>query len=196
MGYKQSSTSYFSDEKAPSNILQRISMGDLDAVTECINKYDKFVWNIARKFTKTREDAEDASQEIFIEIWKYAGRFDETKSPEWAFIALIARRHLIDLLRTSKSHHELPFFETELENRSSDYHKKLQMKVEMRYMVEAIERLRIEERRLVKLSIYEGMSHPEIAESLGLPLGTVKTQIRRGFQKVRVSLGLPSFQTF
>lgn len=179
------------DKTDSSNILQRIAEDDKSAITDCLTAYGKLIWALARRFSGTREDAEDAVQEIFIDIWKYAARFDETKSPEGAFVTLIARRRLIDRLRKSKNQPHTSLFENTPTNRASDAHKKLQMYVEIKYAVDALDKLSTHERNIIRMAIYNGMSHNEIAKTTGLPLGTVKSQLRRGFQKLRVSIGLP-----
>ena len=172
-------------------ILQRIARADKTAVEECFNFYGGFVWNIARKFTKTREDAEDAVQEIFIDIWKNAARFDPAKSPESAFIWLIARRRSIDQLRRSACLPQNSFSENALIMLASDSHKRLQMYVEVKSAIDALNKLKPREKQVVRMAIYEGMSHNEIAQAVGLPLGTVKSRMRQGLQKIRSSIKLP-----
>ena len=172
-------------------VLQRIAKGDQPAVKECLDKYGKSVWFLARRFTKTREDAEDATQEIFIDIWKSAARFDPTKSPEQAFVMLISRRRLIDCLRKSKCHIQTSLFEYELAEQASEDHTKLHICVEMAFVIDALNKLGFHQKRIIKMSIYGGYSHSKIAQAVGLPLGTVKSQIRRGLQNIRNLVELP-----
>lgn len=75
-------------------ILQRIGRRDKTAVKECIDIYGNLVWALARKYTDSLEEAETATQEIFLDIWRYVGRCDPTESSEVVFIFLIARRRL------------------------------------------------------------------------------------------------------
>jgi RNA polymerase sigma-70 factor (ECF subfamily) len=151
------------------------------------------VWFLARKFTKTREDAEDVTQEIFIDIWKSAARFDPTKSPEQAFVMLISRRRLIDCLRKAKRYPlTLSFDGTEKKQSSEDY-KRLHMYVEMKLAVDALNKLNIHEKRIIKMSVYGGISNREIAQTVRLPIGTVKSQIWRDLQKIRKSIDLPTY---
>lgn len=75
--------------------LQRIALGDATAVEDCINTHGVLIWGLAKEFTASREDAEAAACRIFLDIWKYAPRFDQTKLDEVNFIIMIARRHLI-----------------------------------------------------------------------------------------------------
>ena len=77
-------------------LLQKIANGDSSAVDECLAKYGNLVWSIARRYSPNNSDAEDATQEVFLEIWKNAARYDSDLSSEATFITMIARRRLID----------------------------------------------------------------------------------------------------
>ena len=83
-------------------LLVRVASGDADAVKACIDRYGPLVWSITRKMFRDERFAEDCVQEIFIELWKSAGRFDPERGSESTFIATIARRRLIDLRRRSQ----------------------------------------------------------------------------------------------
>ncbi len=85
-------------------VIQRIARADKTAVKNCINAYGDFVWTMAKNHTDSLEKAEIATQEIFLDIWKYAERFDPTKLDEAAFVFLIAHRRLINESRISQNH--------------------------------------------------------------------------------------------
>lgn len=82
-----------------STILQRITDRDQTVIKDCIDTYGNFIWALATKFTASTEEAEAATQEIFIDIWRYAERIDKTESAEDMLISLIARRRLIKYLQ-------------------------------------------------------------------------------------------------
>lgn len=190
--YMQFSMREEKDANGLPDILQRMARGDKSAVGECLDAYGKLIWSLAKRFGGTREDIEDAVQEIFIDIWRYAARFDPAKSPEGAFVTLIARRRLVDRLRKSKNQPRHSYSDDALENRANNFDENLQMYVEVKHIVDALDKLGSREKQLVRMTIYDGMSHSEIAKLTGLPLGTVKSQIRRGFGKLRFSIGLVS----
>jgi len=185
-----SSSSTANNTKKDSDILHRIANDDKTAVEECLNVYGGLVWSLAKKYCYSREDVEDAVQEIFIDIWRYAGRFDAKKSPEISFIMLIARRRLIDRMRKSNHRPQLVFSEEILETRSSDEHKKLQLHIELKDALQGLNKLHPQQKAIVQMAIFSGMSHREISQTIGLPFGTVKSNIRRGFQKIRKFVGI------
>ncbi|HEX8735827.1 MAG TPA: RNA polymerase sigma factor [Pyrinomonadaceae bacterium] len=174
------------------SILQRIAQGDQSAVQDCLKQYGNLVWYLVRKFTGNAEDAEDAAQEIFIDIWRNAARFDAAKAPEAAFITMIARRRLIDQLRKRKRQSQLQPLEDFTFAAQTDAGSEMQILLDARRASQIIDGLRPERKKVINLAIFGGLSHLEIAERTGMPLGTVKTHIRRGFQKVRKSFGAKS----
>lgn len=172
------------------SVLQRISNGDKTAVQDCLKKYGGLIWSLAKRMLPNSEDAEDAVQEIFIDIWKNADRFDESQSSETTFIAMIARRRLIDRIRKSNRQINADSIESVLVEPTNNFDERLQMSVEAKQAAKALQSLREEQRKVLQLSIYQGLSHQEIADALKMPIGTVKTHARRGILQAREFLGL------
>lgn len=171
-------------------VLNRIAQGDKAAVDECLKNYGGLVWSLARRMLNNKDEAEDAAQEIFIDIWKNAARFDETLSSETTFIAMIARRRLIDRIRKYKKRVNADSLEEVTVEPQSSVHRDIQLNVEAKQAAEAMTSLRPQERKILQLSIFQGLSHSEISSATGMPLGTVKTHARRGLSQVRKLLGL------
>lgn len=171
-------------------ILKRIASGDKSAVQDCLNAYGGLVWSLARRMSANTNEAEDAVQEIFIDVWKNAGRFDDAQASETTFVAMIARRRLIDRLRKTNRQPNIDSLEDILAEPMNSGNPDLQMCVEAREAAEAMKNLRPEQRQILHLSIVQGFSHQEIADALSMPLGTVKTHARRGLLQVREFLGL------
>jgi RNA polymerase sigma factor (sigma-70 family) len=169
------------------SLLQRVASGEAGATRECIARYGGLVWSIARRLSRSAADAEDATQEIFVDLWKSAARFDPNVASEGTFIAMIARRRLIDRRRRQSRRADtepLPDASTLI----ADAEKLLpqaELSADVAIAAKAIGELRPEERTAVILSSYYGLSHEEIATETGLPLGTVKTHARRGLMRVR-----------
>ncbi len=169
-------------------VLNRIALGDKTAVEDCLDTYGGLVWSLARRMCP--RDAEDAVQEIFIDIWKNAARFDAAQASETTFVAMIARRRLIDRIRKITRQPNIDSFEDILVEPADNSGGKIQMGVEARQAAQALKELRSEQRQILQLSIVQGFSHQEIADALKMPLGTVKTHARRGIIRVREILGL------
>jgi RNA polymerase sigma-70 factor (ECF subfamily) len=177
-------------------ILNRIAEGDKNAVQECLKTFGGLVWSLARRMCPNKEDAEDAVQEIFIDIWKNAQRFDAAQASETTFVAMIARRRLIDRIRKTNRQPNVDSFEDILVEPSDATDKQIQLSVEAKEAAAAMKTLRPEQRQILHLSIIQGFSHQEIADALKMPLGTVKTHARRGLIQVRENLGLENNSNF
>ncbi len=167
-------------------VLTRVAAGDADAVRECVTRYGGLVWSIARRMSRSETDAEDAAQEIFVDLWKSANRFDPNVASETTFIAMIARRRLIDRRRRQERRAEDPLVDAEKLIADAESSAPVaELSAEASIAAKALAELRPEERNAVILSSYYGLSHEEIASSTGMPLGTVKTHARRGLLRVR-----------
>jgi RNA polymerase sigma-70 factor (ECF subfamily) len=172
---------------ADESILERVAAGDPAAVGDCIDRYGGLVWSLVRSRIRNAADAEDASQEIFIELWKSAARFDPAVASEAVFIAMIARRRLIDRLRARGRQPVTEEFDEALA-RTDPLGTHAADASDVETAARALATLENGQREVVVLSIVQGMSHSEIATATGRPLGTVKTLLRRGLAKVRALL--------
>lgn len=172
------------------SLLERIAAGDSAAVKECMDVYGGLVWALARRMSHSAADAEDATQEIFVEIWKSAARYDAALGPEPVFVTTIARRRLIDRMRARKRRPPTEEFNEEInvEPALERAHAGT-LAVESARAARALAQLGEAERQILLMGIVDGMTHSEIATATGKPLGTVKTQMRRGLIKIRELLG-------
>ena len=144
---------------------------------------------------KNSDDAEDVVQEIFVDIWKNAERFDPTQSSETTFVAMIARRRIIDRIRYSARRISPDSLEDILAEPASRAHQNMQTSIEANEAAKALDALRPEQRQVLQLSIVHGLSHQEISDATGMPLGTVKTHARRGILQARAILGVGTTET-
>ena len=144
------------------------------------------VWSLARRMSSSAADAEDATQEIFLEIWKSAGRYDAALGSEAVFVTTIARRRLIDRMRARKRRPRTEEFdETATLEPGAEAADSGALAVEAALAARALEQLGEAERQVLLMGIVDGLTHSEIAMATGKPLGTVKTHMRRGLQKIR-----------
>lgn len=175
------------------SVLQRVAQGDSDAVKACLDEYGNLVWSMALRNCPDRSEAEDAVQEIFIDLWKSAGRFDASRASETTFVGMIARRRLIDRRRSRARRPIVEDLDERLEKRgeepvAGDGPDSVEATADASLAARALAQLDPKERHVVLMSAYHGYSHGQIADETGIPLGTVKTYIRRGLSRVRALL--------
>jgi RNA polymerase sigma-70 factor (ECF subfamily) len=166
-------------------LLQKVARGDEAAMTACVEQYGNLVWSLARGLLKNQADAEDAVQEIFINLWDNAARFDPRLGKEVTFVSMLARRRLIERIRARgrrEAKHDDSF---DLETLKSLDHRRVEASSDARRAARAIESLPQDKKAVVALHVVEGMTQGEIAKRLRLPLGTVKSHLRRGLTAIR-----------
>lgn len=159
------------------------------------NRYSPVVFTLCQRITGDRGTAEDLLIDVFFELWRKAGRYDATRGAPLTYITTLARSRAIDRKRTrsgrvigvggtdSDAAMDLASAET---SAVSDQPAERAALVERAIKVrEALNRLEADHRQTLELSYFEGLSHSEIAEKLGRPLGTVKTHIRMGVIRMR-----------
>ena len=175
------------------SVLERIAAGDMSAMQDCMDRYGGLVWSLARRLCAVG-DADDAVQEAFVSIWKNADRFDPSKGSEVTFVAMIARRRLIDVRRKRQrqpaTSGELLEFQESVDAPELDA--EVVRVEEAGRAMEALDELRPEQRRVLQLAVNYGLTQEQIAVHTGMPVGTVKTHVRRGLIRVRELLAAQS----
>ncbi len=166
-------------------ILARVAAGELDAMEECLTNYGGLVWALARKNTPTKTEAEDAVQEIFLEIWRNAARFNRSIASEVTFIAMIARRRLIDLRRKRNRTVETTVIPANLDGTKDAPYDRAEFKDDVERLRDHLQQLKPQEKQVIELSIDRGLSNQQIADQLAMPVATVKTHARRGLIRLR-----------
>ena len=173
---------------ADSDVLKRVAAGEPDSVKLCFDRFGGLVWSLARKFCETPTDAEDAVQEIFTEIWSKADRYDPKIASETTFITMIARRRLIDILRKrgrTPRHAALEDVQVQAQPQTSP----VETQEQLQRVKDVIGTLKPKQQAALRMAIYDNCTHATIARELDIPLGSVKTNIRRGLQRIRDVLG-------
>jgi RNA polymerase sigma-70 factor (ECF subfamily) len=176
----------------PKTILQRIAEGDSSAVDDCLKEYGGLIWTLAKRSCRVASDAEDAAQEIFVELWRHADRFDPSKAGEATFVSMIARRRLIDRNRRGKSAPDVvSMTESFVELPDSNASDPIELSEEAAKAARCMQKLSDNQRRILTLSIDRGHPQSAIATALELPLGTVKSYARRGLLQLRECMQRP-----
>jgi RNA polymerase sigma factor (sigma-70 family) len=172
------------------SVLSRVSRGDAGGIAACIDEFGSLVWALARRMSPKRDEAEDAVQEIFMDLWKSAARFDPQRGSEKVFITMIARRRLIDRLRRDAQQPEFASTDDLDVIGFAEPGTRGEVCIEAERAAAAVAELKADQQRVIELAVMQGLSHGEISARTGMPLGTVKTQMRRGLIRVREMLGI------
>jgi RNA polymerase sigma-70 factor (ECF subfamily) len=174
-------------EQSIVSILERVAAQDPTSFHECVEKYGGLVWSLARRFTPNHADAEDATQEIFLDLWQKADRWDRSKSSEVTFVTMLARRKLIDRFRKSNRSIEWSSLgdDSSADLPSSSIASSVEILDESEKATRCLGKLGEKQREVIRLSIHQGLSHSKISERLEMPIGTVKTYARRSLLELR-----------
>lgn len=166
--------------------LERIADGDSAAVRELVDLYGDLVWSLARRFTGSEADAEEAVQDIFVLLWRKAHHYDRDTGAEVTFVSVLARRTLIDRWRRAKRRPNT----TELKNSVPAETKAARLETDelAARAADAFAMLEPDAQTALRLSIEFGCSHADIADITETPLGTVKSRIRTGLRTIRTAM--------
>lgn len=170
--------------RVSNNLLDKVAAGEQGAVQDFLDTYGGLIYSLARRFMLNSADVDDAVQEIFINLWKNAGRYDASLSAEKTFVTMIARRTLIDIYRRNKRQVDTAEMPEHFEV-SDDNHHHAEHVADAAVAAEVLKELKPDQGKVLKLSIHFGMSHGEISEATNIPIGTVKSHIRRGLAFIR-----------
>lgn len=172
-------------------LIKRVADGDQSALTELYDSTSRLVFGLVLRVVGDRATAEEVVLDVYTQVWRQAGNYDTQRGAPLAWIMTIARTRGIDRLRSGK--HEFQNkepLESIGEARSVTASPEENTVIsERRVMVRsALNSLSAEQREVIELAYYSGLSHSEIALKLNQPLGTVKTRTRLGMMKLRDTL--------
>jgi RNA polymerase sigma-70 factor (ECF subfamily) len=174
-------------------LLTLIARSQENALSELYDRYSRLVYSVALNTLSDPLRAEEVTQDVFERVWEKALTYNAGQGRVVSWLASIARHRSIDLFRQSRSHHEDQVVTWE-DAAMVDLPDKQNVEWEVdlaertRRIRSAVAQLPVDQRKALGMAFFQGMSHPEIATALGEPLGTVKTRIRLGMQKLRAIL--------
>jgi RNA polymerase sigma-70 factor, ECF subfamily len=167
-------------------IVHKISSRERSAFDLLYDRYASIIFNLCVRILNDRNEAEDVMQEIFLQVWREAGRFDSSRASVKTWLFTIARSRSLDRYRSRKNIQKridsnaaenLQMMASEEDLQKSSLLKK--------YVGTALGQLSEEQRKVLELSYYEGLTQEEISEKLKEPLGTIKSRIRSSLIKLR-----------
>ena len=176
------------------SLLRDVASGDRTAFAEMYDRISSRVLGLIVRLLRDRAQSEEVMQEVFLEIWQQASKFDANRGSGMAWVLTMAHRRAIDRIRASQKSHErdLKIGIRDMERDFDQVSESVEIRVENERVKRAMSRLTPLQREAVVLAYYGGYSHSEMAEILGIPLGTVKTRLRDGMIRLRDELGVTS----
>ncbi|HEX3989055.1 MAG TPA: sigma-70 family RNA polymerase sigma factor [Verrucomicrobiae bacterium] len=179
-------------EMAQAELLRRIARQDINALGEFYDQTARPLFSIAYRMLQSREEAEEVIQDVFVRIWTKSEEFDSAKGQPFCWALSITRNRCIDRLRARQRRSEIiADFNGDHEWVSPmdfDAGQASLLENEGVAIRSAVNNLPHEQRQAIELAFFRGMTHPEIADSLMKPLGTIKARIRRGMLTLRKAL--------
>ena len=172
-------------------LLDRVALADESALKELYDLTSSKLYGVAVRVVSNREWAEDVLQEAFLNIWKIAGNYKATLSPPMAWMGLVVRSRGLDFLRrrtSDRADHVQELDDVISDTVAGDAPNPMdtaQASEQAWALHQCLSQLENKQREVVSLAYLRDLSHSELAEQLKLPLGTVKTWIRRGLGQVR-----------
>ena len=168
------------------DLLHAIARNDEGALGAIYDRYRLILFGLILRILHDREEAEDCLQEVFLQVWRRARDFDESRGRAFTWLVTIARSRALDRLRASGSRLKLTTEAAQVTPDEVGYAAEEAVQSEQGALVRAaLAELPEEQRRALLLAYFEGLTQTEIAARLGDPLGTVKTRMRSGMIKLR-----------
>jgi RNA polymerase sigma-70 factor (ECF subfamily) len=174
-------------------LIQRIAQADASALGLFYDMYNRLVFSIAYQVLNQEQLAEEVTQDVFLQIWNKAATYDAQQGKVLTWLTTIARHRAIDQfrrLRVRPEGHAIAWEDCCLDNPDDqlEIEPRVMNTEQSRQIQNAMSTLPSEQRQALALAYYTGMTQQQISEYLNEPLGTIKTRIRLGLQKLRSSL--------
>lgn len=166
-------------------LLAKIASRDQQALADLYARYSQPVYNLAKMVARDTVIAEEVTQDVFMLVWKTPEKWQSDKGRLISWLLTVARYMAIDRLRKEKRDlmaYAAPFAQDEHELKARAEPKS---EDDVRLMKSILQRLPQEQKQVVLLAYYRGMTHSQIAKHLSIPEGTVKSRLRLGLQKIR-----------
>lgn len=180
------------DSAQLADLLVKVASGDQEAFAAFYDATSRVVFGIVLNVVRDRAQAEEVAQEVYVDAWKSAPRFDRRQGTPTAWLNTIAHRKAVDRVRSaerSTQRDQRHFEQTSAIKADPDVSDIVVAHDEGRRVRAALQQLPDAQRTAVELAYFSGFSHREVAERLEIPLGTAKTRIRDAMKRLRAQLG-------
>jgi RNA polymerase sigma-70 factor (ECF subfamily) len=158
------------------------------------DRYSRQAFGLAYRIVGDGPSAEDVVQDAFLTVWRQADRIDAARGTLQSYVLTVVHHRAIDVVRARKNlaARQLSVEPAEVDKAEADFTDRVDAAVDGEKVRRALETLPDDQREVVDMAYYQGLTHTEISEQLGLPLGTVKSRLRLALNKMRAALGAGS----
>jgi RNA polymerase sigma-70 factor (ECF subfamily) len=172
-------------------LVQRLQRRDPQALAELYDRYGRIVFSLILRVVRDAGTAEDLVQETFLRVWNRVQGFDAGKGSIGPWLLAVARNRAIDYLRSvaGRERNAVEYEETDHPALYVDMEHDILTSDNARVIQGALAKLNANQRQVIELAYFEGLSQTEMAERMGQPLGTVKTWVRTALKNLRDELG-------
>jgi RNA polymerase sigma-70 factor, ECF subfamily len=179
---------------AANDLLQRVAQGDQRAFSELYDLITPRMLGLVRHVLKDHAQSEEVVQEVLLEIWQTAPRFDPNKGKAVTWMLTMAHRRAIDRVRSAQSSRDrdTKIGIRDLGREYDSVSENVEIRIEHERVEKALTKLTELQRQAVELAYYGGYTHSEVSTMLSVPIGTVKTRLRDGMIRLREELGVAS----
>jgi RNA polymerase sigma-70 factor, ECF subfamily len=176
---------YGNTVRSDKSLIDRVLVREQQAMTEIFDRYAGLVYSVALRVLRDSGLAEDVTQEIFFQLWRNPGSFSASRGSLVSWLAVIARNRAIDRLRQRR--YGEPVDEMIVDS-SMNLENEAERSIMMQRVKSILSDLPTDQVQSLQMAFFEGLSHSQIAEKTGQPLGTVKTRIRSALTSLRKRL--------
>jgi len=178
------------DEDDLNGLMAQVAEGDQVAFAAVYDRLAPAVFGVARRVLRDAAQAEEVAQEVFVEIWRQAARFDGGRGSVRTWAVTISHRRAVDRVRSEQAHRTRHIRTGGIAGTAEPSPEDVAVeREEQQWAVSAMAELSDAQREVLSLAFYEGLTHVQIADRLGVALGTVKTRIRDGLIRLRGAMG-------
>ncbi|MBG6084377.1 ECF RNA polymerase sigma factor SigK [Zhihengliuella flava] len=173
-------------------LLARVALGDEDAFEALYDESAGLVFGLIKRVVRDPGLSEEVLQEVFVEVWQHATRYDAQRGSARSWICTVAHRRAVDRVRAAQASTERDLTQgiKEFQESTDDVADIAVLKADMERVLKALETLTQMQRDAIRLAYFGGYTHQEVAKLLQVPMGTVKTRIRDGMIILRDRLGV------
>lgn len=173
-------------------LLAQVARGDEDAFRRFYDTVITTVWAVIRHVVRDSAQSEDVAQEVLVEVWRTASRFDASRGSAMAWVNTMAHRRAVDRVRTEQAatRRNQASADRSMSRPYDEVSEQVGVRLEQQHLRRCLKRLTELQRESVLLAFYRGYTYPEVATLLEAPLGTIKTRMRDGLIRLRDCLGV------